>query len=290
MVFMSSNTRLKKVKYALRFLPDKPYIQLYYFLQFRHFCHLRHPETYNEKLNWLKLHDHRPEYPGMVDKFEAKQYVADRIGEEYIIPTLGVWDTFNEIDFDTLPKQFVLKCTHDSEGIVIVKDKDTLDVDAAGEKLTRALNQNFYYIGREWAYKSIQPRIIAEQYMEDTKVGELRDYKFFCFDGVPRSLFVATGRTEDATCLDYFDMEFHHLDLRQKYPNATVHIEKPQQFDQMAQLAHILSQGYPHIRVDFYEVDGRVYFGELTLYNFSGFMPFQPDEWDKTWGDWLMLP
>lgn len=286
---MASNKTLKKVKYKLRFLPDEMYIQLYYFLRFKRFCNLKNPKTYNEKLNWLKLHDHRPEYPKMVDKYEAKKYVAQIIGDEYIIPTLGVWDSFNDINFQTLPNQFVLKCTHDSEGVFIVNDKNTMDMEVAKSKLTAALNQNFYYIGREWPYKSIVPRIIAEQYMEDHVDGELRDYKFICFDGVPKAMYIASDRSKGDVKFDFFDLNFKHLDIKQKYPNAGT-IRKPKTFDKMVELSRMLSKGYPHIRVDFYEVNGKLYFGELTLYHLSGLVPFEPENWDVIFGEWLNLP
>lgn len=287
---MSSNKLLKKVKYAMRFIPDSIYIQIYYFAHFKKFCDLKNPSTYNEKLNWLKLHDHNPVYPTLVDKYEAKEYVARIIGNEYIIPTLGVWDTFDDIDFEKLPNQFVLKCTHDSEGLVIVKDKKKLDKNAAKEKIEAALKQNFYYIGREWPYKDVKPRIIAEQYMEDHVDGELRDYKFFCFDGEPKAMFIASDRASDHVKFDYYDLKFNHLDIKQKYPHAKEALRKPVTFEKMIEFSKILSKGFPHVRVDFYEVDGHLYFGELTFYHFSGFMPFEPDRWDKVFGDWLKLP
>lgn len=287
---MSSNKLLKKVKYAMRFIPDSIYIQIYYFAHFKKFCDLKKPSTYNEKLNWLKLHDHNPVYPTLVDKYEAKEYVARIIGNEYIIPTLGVWDTFDDIDFEKLPNQFVLKCTHDSEGLVIVKDKKKLDKNAAKEKIEAALKQNFYYIGREWPYKDVKPRIIAEQYMEDHVDGELRDYKFFCFDGEPKAMFIASDRASDHVKFDYYDLKFNHLDIKQKYPHAKEALRKPVTFEKMIEFSKILSKGFPHVRVDFYEVDGHLYFGELTFYHFSGFMPFEPDRWDKVFGDWLKLP
>lgn len=287
---MSSNKLLKKVKYAMRFIPDSIYIQIYYFAHFKKFCDLKKPSTYNEKLNWLKLHDHNPVYPTLVDKYEAKEYVARIIGNEFIIPTLGVWDTFDDIDFEKLPNQFVLKCTHDSEGLVIVKDKKKLDKNAAKEKIEAALKQNFYYIGREWPYKDVRPRIIAEQYMEDHVDGELRDYKFFCFDGEPKAMFIASDRASDHVKFDYYDLKFNHLDIKQKYPHAQETLRKPVTFEKMIDFSKILSKGFPHVRVDFYEVDGHLYFGELTFYHFSGFMPFEPDRWDKVFGDWLKLP
>ena len=278
---MSSSKILKKIKYAMRIIPDRAYIQMYYFAHFKKFCNLKNPKTYNEKLNWLKLHDKNPIYTRIVDKFEAKEYVKNIIGDQYIIPTLGVWDNFDDIDFDKLPQQFVLKCTHDSEGLVIVKDKDKLDKEMA---------KNFFYIGREWPYKNVKPRIIAEKYMEDHIDGELRDYKFFCFDGEPKAMFVASDRASDNVKFDYFDLNFNHLDIKQKYPHAEQPLRKPVTFEKMIELSKVLSKGFPHVRVDFYEVDGQLYFGELTFYHFSGFMPFEPNKWDKIFGDWIKLP
>ena len=287
---MSSNRIAKRIRYALRWLPDEAYIQLNYFGHFRKFANLKNPQTYNEKLNWLKLHDHNPIYPEIVDKYTAKGYVEKIIGGGYCIPTLGVWDSFDDIDFDSLPGSFVLKCTHDSEGVVLVKDKSQMDKAAAREKITAALSQNFYYIGREWPYKNIKPRIIAEPFLVDDETGELRDYKFFCFDGEPKALFIASDRAIDDVKFDYFDLNFNHLEIKQKYPNALVSIKKPKTFEEMIDLSRKLSKGFAHVRVDLYEVNGKVYFGEMTFYHFSGFMPFQPGKWDKTFGDWLKLP
>ena len=286
---MSSNKLVKKIRYGFRFLPDKPYLQLNYFAHFHRFLNFRNPRTFNEKLNWLKLYDRREEYTKLVDKYEVKPIIAELIGEEYIIPTLGVWDKFGDIDFDALPDRFVLKCTHDSEGLVIVRDKSKLDMAAAKEKIERALRQNFFYVGREWPYKNVRPRIIAEQYMEDHTDGELRDYKFFCFDGEPKMFFIASDRGIDQTKFDYFDMDFHHLDIQTKYPNAG-ELRKPSGYDKMVELARVISKGYPHVRVDFYEVDGRVYFGEFTLYHFSGFTRFNDEKWNRIMGDWINLP
>lgn len=287
---MSSNQIAKTVRYALRFLPDEVYIQLNYFAHFKKFCNLKNPKTYNEKLNWLKLHDRNPLYTTLVDKFEVKEYVSKIIGEGYVIPTLGVWEHFDDIDFAKLPDQFVLKCTHDSEGLVIVKDKHNFDKTAAKEKLEKSLGQNFYYIGREWPYKNVKPRIIAEQYMEDHRDKELRDYKFFCFNGEPKLMYVASGRSSNHTKFDYFDMQFNHVDLQQKYPNSDNPLRKPDSFEDMIRLAKMLSHAFSHVRVDFYEVDGRLYFGELTFYHLSGFIPFRPSKWDDIFGEWLQLP
>lgn len=286
---MASNKMVKKVRYALRFLPDKVYIQLNYFPRFKKFCNFKNPKTYNEKLNWLKVNDHNPMYTQMVDKYDAKEYVKGIIGEEYIIPTLGVWDSFDEIDFDKLPQQFVLKCTHDSEGVIVVKEKSTFDMEEARKIIVSAMKKNFYYIGREWPYKNLKPRIIAEQYMEDHVDGELRDYKFFCFNGEPKALFIASERATGHVKFDYFDLDFNHLDIQQKYPNSDKEVRKPVTLEEMISLAKTLSKGIPHVRVDFYEVDGKVYFGELTFCHFGGFMPFKPEKWDTIWGEWLEL-
>lgn len=287
---MSSNTIAKRIRYALRFVPDDLYIQLNYFAHFKKFANLRTPKTYNEKLNWLKLHNHTPLYTTLVDKYEVKNYVSKIIGEEYIIPTIGVWNCFDDIDFESLPNQFVLKCTHDSEGLVVVHDKEHFDKITAREKINAALKQNFYFIGREWPYKNVKPRIIAEKYMEDNRDGELRDYKFFCFDGEPKIMYIASDRNSGHVKFDYYDMNFNHVDLMQKYPNALEPLRKPDTFNKMIRLSKALSKGFPHVRVDWYEVNGRLYFGELTFYHFSGFVPFNPPAWDKIFGDWLKLP
>lgn len=279
----------KKIKYALRFLPDKVYIQIYYFAKFKRFIDFKNPKTYNEKLNWLKLNDRNPKYTDMVDKHEAKKYVASIIGEEYVIPTIGIYDKFDDIDLDTLPEQFVIKCTHDSEGLVICKDKKQLDIDVAKKKIEKAMKYNFYYIGREWPYKNIKPRILIEQYMEDHTEGELRDYKFFCFNGEPKAMFVATDRNKGNTKVDYFDMNFKHLDIRQHYPNSSKQIKKPKTFEKMVELSKKISKGLKHVRIDFYEVDGNLYFGEITFYNFSGLSPFNDIKWDKMFGEWIEI-
>lgn len=276
----------------LKFLPDVPFLKLKYRVAMKKKLNLKNPITYNEKLQWLKLHDRKPIYTDMVDKYEAKRYVAERIGEEYIIKTLGVWDHFDEIDFDKLPDRFVLKCTHDSGGLVIVKDKNTLDKAAAKEKIEKCLKRNFYYAGREWPYKNVKPRVLAEEYMEDSKTAELRDYKFFAFNGKVKALFIASERQKEneETKFDFFDAEYNHLPVRNGHPNAEIPPEKPENFEKMKELAGKLSEGIPHLRVDFYEVDGKIYFGELTFSHWSGMVPFEPDEWDKTFGDWIELP
>lgn len=270
---------------------DRVFLKLKYRSVFGKKLDLNNPQTYNEKLQWLKLYDRNPEYTKMVDKYEAKEYVASIIGKEHIIPTLAVYDSVEDIDFDVLPDQFVLKCTHDSGGVVICKDKSKFDKDAAIKKLKRGLKQNFYLQNREWPYRNVKPRIIAEIYMED-KSGELNDYKWFCFNGEPKSVFIATDRfTEgEETKFDFYDSEFNHLSFTNGHPNATRPLMKPAGFEEMKALARKLSKGIPHVRVDFYEVNRTILFGELTFFHWSGFVKFKPEEWDMTFGEWIELP
>lgn len=254
---------------------------------------LNTPRTFTEKLQWLKIHDHKPQYTTMVDKYEVKKYVADKIGEQYIIPTLGVWESFDEINFNKLPNQFVLKCTHDSGGLVICRNKIQFDKQAARRKISKSLKRNYYYLGREWPYKNVPPRIIAEQYMKDSETSELRDYKFFCFNGEPIYCQVISDRSSVET-IDFYDMEWTHqpftgLALPRK-PFSEVSISVPRTFEKMKKSAKVLSKDIPFVRVDFYEINGEMYFGELTFYPASGFGEFSPDEWNYKLGDMITLP
>lgn len=273
-------------------MDDEEYIKHMYKAHFGCDPNLKNPQTYNEKLQWLKLHDHNPLYTQMVDKIEAKRIVSDIIGEQYIIKTLGVWHRFDDIDFDTLPNQFVLKCSHDSGGIVICKDKSEFNIQAAKKIINKSLSSNYYWHGREWPYKGVEPRILAEKYMEDETDAELKDYKFFCFDGQVKALFIASDRQKknEETKFDFFDENFNHLPFTNGHPNAKCLPSKPILFDEMKILAEQLSKGIPHVRVDLYEVNGQIYFGELTLYHWSGFVPFNPQSWDYIFGSWLKLP
>lgn len=280
------------VRMITRLIPDSIYLNLMYFKHFGKFPNLRNPQTYNEKLQWLKLHDRRDEYSTLVDKYEVKKYVADIIGEEYIIPSLGVWDNANDIEWDTLPDQFVLKCNNDSGGVIIVKDKLQLNIPKTIEFLNNRLRKNGYWYGREWPYKNVKPKILAENYMEDISTQELRDYKIFTFNGKAKALFIATDRQakDKETTFDFYDTSFNHLPITNGHPNAKIKIKKPENLEKMLELAETLSKGIPHVRVDFYDVNGKIYFGELTLYHWSGFVPFEPNEWDVTFGSWLSLP
>lgn len=272
-------------------MDDETYLKLAFRSKMGKKLRLDDPQTYSEKLQWIKLYDRRPEYTAMVDKFEAKKIAAELIGDEYIIPTLGVWDRFEDIDFDKLPDKFVLKCTHDSGGLVIVKDRSRFDREAARKVITRCLGHNFFWGQREWPYKDIRPRVIAEEYMEDSETKELRDYKFFTFDGEVKALFIATERgAKEETKFDFFDADFNHLPFLNGHPNADVTPRKPRHFELMKELASKLSAGLPQIRIDLYEADGKVYFGEFTFFHWSGFKPYVPEEWDYRFGGWIRLP
>lgn len=267
---------------------DENYLKMMYFCKFGKKLNLVNPKGFNEKLQWLKLYDHKSEYTTLVDKYAAKEAVARCIGEEHIIPTLGVWNSFDEIDFDSLPDRFVLKCTHDSGGLVVCSDKNKLDIKAARKKLRRSLRRNYYYIGREWPYKDVPHRIIAEQYMAD----DLRDYKLFCFDGIPRVTLVCSERfTKEGLKEDFYDEAWNHLNVRRPaHDNAILPIQRPKQYELMKKLAAKLSEKMPFARIDFYELNDKVYFGEITLYPASGFEGFNPEEWDLKLGEWIKLP
>lgn len=275
----------------LKHLSSEIFLKKMYNIRTGRILNLDPPVLYTEKLQWLKIYDHRPEYTTMVDKYAAKQYVAERIGQEYIIPLLGVWERVEDIDFDSLPNRFVLKTTHDSGAIIICKDKTKFDVKSAKKTLKYFLKRRYYDCNREWPYKNVQPRIIAEEYMEDSQYKELRDYKFFTFGGVPKVLYIAQGRGRgEPTVADFFDMEFNHLPFTIDHDMADVPPKKPVNFELMQELAAKLSAGTPQLRVDFYEVDGKVYFGEMTFFHCSGMELFHPEEWNKIFGDWVILP
>lgn len=270
-------------------IPDSLFLKLRYFAAFHKPLNLKNPKTYNEKLNWLKLHDRKPEYTRMVDKYECKKFIAERIGEEYVIPTLGVWDRFEDIDFDALPEKFVLKCTQDSGGLVICHNKAELDIEAARRQLTACLKRNYFWSNREWPYKNVKPRIIAEEYLEDAETQELRDYKFFTFNGSLKIFYIVSGRKAGDRRTNFFDLDLNPLDLRDCDEMAEIPPAFPKNLDKMMELAEKVSEGIPQLRVDFYEVNGHVYIGEFTFYYCGGLVPFKPRKWDAIWGEWLDL-
>ncbi len=272
-------------------LPDKFFLSCMVRVSCGYWPHWKNPKTFNEKLQWLKLYDRRPEYTTMVDKYAAKDYVSKIIGGKYIIPTLGVWDKPEEIDWESLPNRFVLKTTHGggNTGVVICKDKTTFDRQKAIDKLNDSLKQDIYRTLREWPYKNVPRRIIAEQFIE-SEDGDLPDYKFFCFDGLVKALFIGTERGSGDVKFDYYDADFNHLDLVQFHPMSGKQLQKPVCFEEMKQVAAKLSKGIPQVRVDLYEVNGKVLFGEMTFFHHGGVTPFHPERWDYTFGSWIELP
>ena len=271
-------------------MSDERFLKKEYYLAMGKTLNLNTPKTFNEKLQWLKLYNRKPQYTMMVDKYAVKQYVANKIGSQYIIPTLGVWNHFDEIDFDELPNQFVLKCTHDSGGIVICKDKLKLDKRAAKQKLEYYLKRKYYYVHREWPYKNVKPRIIAEKYMSNDNGEDLNDYKLMCFNGQVKATFVSSDRfSEDGLKVTFYDTNWKRMPLERHYPASKTDIARPKTYDEMLILAEKLAFQIPFVRVDFYEVHGRVYFGELTFFPGSGYEEFTPEEWDKKLGDWINL-
>lgn len=275
----------------LKFLSDETYIKMMYFCRFGKKIDLEDPVTFNEKLQWLKLHDRAPIYTRLVDKCAVKQYVSDVIGEAHVIPSYGVWDRFDEIDLDRLPDRFVLKCSHDSGGLFICRDRSQMDIKAVQKKINRSLKRNYYWAGREWPYKNVPPKILAEKYMEDDGDEGLIDYKFYCFHGIPRFLYISKGLEEHKTAqISFLSMDwerewFKRDDFRsfEKVP------ERPSGFEEMEDIARKLSKGIPFVRVDLYFIDGQVYFSELTFSPCSGFMRFVPEGADKEIGGYLQL-
>lgn len=272
------------------YLSDKLYLQVRFWLRVGYWPNLDHPRSFNEKLNWLKLHDKRPEYTQMVDKVTAKDYVASIIGSEYIIPTLGVWNTVEEIDWDSLPNQFVIKNSGDSGGIVVCKDKSKLDIEAAKAKLGKKIDVDYYRYNKEYPYKDVKNRIIAEAYMEDES-GELQDYKIHNCNGSPQftlvcgNRFSATGLTEDFYSFDWELMPVR----RPNHPNAKTRTPRPKELEEMYRLAELLSKDIPFLRTDFYIVNHKIYFGELTFFPASGMGKFVPEEWDFKLGELIKL-
>lgn len=272
-------------------IPDKWYLSLRYRMRLGKWPNLKNPTLYTEKIQWLKLYDRKSEYTKMVDKYEAKKYIADIVGEQYIIPTYGVWDQFDEIDFNRLPNRFVLKCTHNSGGVIVCLDKKELDLEKARKTIEECLKENYYWHSREWQYKNVKPRIIAEEYLYDTRYPDdsIMDYKFLCFDGEPKLIYYAEENTDDPYA-DIYDMEFRKQEMQFPEPNSPVVAETPDRFEEMKMLAGKLAKGFPHLRVDFYDVNGKLYVGELTFYHCAGIFKIQPQKWDKILGEWIKLP
>lgn len=275
-------------------LPDSLYLRLMFYFQTGKKLHLEHPKTFSEKMQWLKLNNRKPEYSMLVDKYAVKEYVAQKIGNQYIIPTLGIWNSPEEIAWDKLPDQFVLKTTNGggSKGVIICKDKNSFNRELAIKSLKSATHRDIYRLWREWPYKNVKTRIIAEKYLEEENgaTGGLADYKFFCFGGDPKYCQVISDRGR-SMAIDFFDENWNHQPFHEprRYPFADELPKKPVCHDEMRALAAVLSEGFPFIRVDFYELNGTVYFGELTFFPTSGYGGFDPAEWDGTFGKLIDL-
>lgn len=282
-------------KGCFNWLGDEAYLKLMYRSRMGVFPDLKAPKTFNEKLQWLKLYDRKPEYTTFVDKFAVRAYIAEKLGEEYLIPLLGVWDDPDEIDFDALPDRFVLKCNHNSGvGMCICRDKSKLDIEKVKAELRKGLAQDYYLTGREWPYRDVPRKIICEQFMTDSaelEVG-LTDYKFFCFGGQVDCVMLCLERHTGDTKFYFFDREWElkRLNIRGKNAPEGFTLPKPGCMDKMFELAGRLSEGIPFVRVDLYECGGRVYFGELTFFPDSGFDHNLLPETDEYWGRMLTLP
>ena len=273
-------------------LSDEKYLKFCYFLRIGKKLNLYNPKTFNEKLQLLKINDRNPRYINMVDKYEVKKYIESTIGLEYVILTFGIYNSFQEINFEKLPKRFVIKCTHNSGGVVVVNDKDKINIKDLERKFNRMLKKNFFYVGREWPYKNIVPRIIIEENIqeEDSKE-QIKDYKIMCFNGEPKCSFVCSNRNaESGLCVNFYDYNWKPMPFERHYPKNKQEIEKPSQYNKMLELAKKLSKDIPFVRVDFYQKGEQIYFGELTFYPGSGMEEFTPDEWDEKLGKWIELP
>lgn len=271
-----------------RIWPDKFYISSLYRLRFHRKLNWESPRSFNEKLNWMKLFYHNELFTKLADKYEVKNFVSDRIGEQYVVENYGVYDTWEDIDFTKLPEQFVIKGTHDSGGVFVCKDKDTFNYEWTRKAVDKNRKKNFYYHLREWPYKNIKPRIVIDRFLDDHTGNELRDYKWWCFNGMPTYMYCTIkGRN---VFENFYDMNFKPVDINHGFPRHQPEFEKPSQFDLMKKLAAKLSQGIPFVRVDFFQVEEKVYFGEFTFYDWAGLRPFSSYETDLELGQLIELP
>lgn len=277
----------------IRSLPfaDKCYLNIRYSKNFGKNPNWKNPTTFNEKLQWLKVNYRKDEFTKMVDKYAVREYIAEKIGKEYLIDLVGgPWENPEDIDFDALPDQFVLKCTHDSGSVFICKDKKDFDIAEVKKKISKALKFNMYWYGREWPYKNVKPRIIAEKYMVDESGDELKDYKIFNFSGKPELIQVNFGRFENSR-KNYYNTNWDYVPLECHFPtDKNTVIKKPDKLDKMLEFSALLSKDIPFLRTDFYSINDKIYFGELTFFPASGFVPFEPECWDKKLGDMINLP
>lgn len=271
----------------LNWMPDKWFLSLMFRSKMGYWMNWTHPKTFNEKLQWLKIYDRNPLYTQLVDKYEVRKYIAKEIGEEYLVPLLGVWNNADDIDFNKLPNQFVLKCTHDSGSIIICKNKEYFDIAEAKQKLANALKVNYYTLSREWPYKNVKPQIIAEKYLEPTN---LDDYKFQVFNGKVKNCFVCSKRfSKDGLHVTFFDRRWNPLNFTKQYPKETNVLAQPIFFEKMVDISEKIAKQLRFLRVDFYEYNNRVYIGELTFFPGAGFEKFDPSKWDEKFGELINL-
>lgn len=273
------------------YLDDKKYLERMFRVQLGKNLNFENPVTFNEKIQWLKINNRESEYTIMVDKYKVREYISETIGEQYLIPLLGVWDSPDEINFDILPDEFVLKCNHNSGlGMCICKNKSTLNIEKVKQNLSNGLNENYYLLYREWPYKNVEKKIIAEKYMSD-QGKELQDYKIHCFNGIPKIILVCRDRFSDTGLTeDFFDIEWNHLNIsRENCKHSVDKIKAPKNLKLMLRLARILSENIPFVRIDFYEINGKVYFGEITFFPASGLKKFIPEKWDIDLGNEIQL-
>jgi len=272
-------------------IPDEIYLKIQYKLHIGKNIDFKHPKTFNEKLQWLKLYDRKPEYAKYVDKYEVRSYISQKIGEEYLIPLLGVYNSVDEIDFSKLPNQFVLKCTHGSHCNIICTNKDKLDLEDAKRKLSQWMKKSWFWFGREWPYKNVKPRIICEKYMIYESGTGLIDYKFMCFNGKAKCIFVCSNRdSTTGTNVDIYDINWQIMPCeREINRRSSIIMNKPSNFPLMVKFAEILAKNIPFVRVDFYEVEKKLYFGEITFFPAAGFERFIPDLYDDLFGSWISL-
>ena len=273
-----------------KYLPDRLYLKLLYEARMGQKLNLKNPVTFDEKLQWLKLYDRKNEYTICEDKYEVRNYVAKKLGERYLIPLLGIWNSTDEINLKDLPEQFVLKCTHDSASVCICRNKADFDWNGARNKLRNSLNQNYYKFSREWPYKNILPRIIAEAYMTDESGTELKDYKIYTFGGEPYLIQVDFDRFHNHR-RNLYTTKWEYIDETIEYPkDPNVKIAKPEHLEEMLECSRKLAEGTISLRTDFYSINGKIYFGEITFYQEAGFAHFEHEEYARKLGDQIKLP
>jgi hypothetical protein len=275
----------------LKIMDDKQYLELMYYILMKKKLNPKNPSTFNEKIQWLKLYDRKPEYTIYADKYAVRQFIKDTIGEEYLIPLLGVYNSVEEIKWDKLPNQFVLKCTHASGANIICSNKTKLNIDKSKKKLKKWMRKNWFWYGREWCYKNIKPRIICEKFMVDESGVELKDYKFMCFNGVPKIIQVMSNRNNRNYNLNHFDLNWDKISINRKsHKENKYYIKKPEKLGQMIEISKKISKKIPFARIDFYSVKDRMYFGEITLTPTSGYMDFENEKDNYLLGSWIKLP